>query len=826
MRLTITIAGIDHSDESQIKGFKLVKATNGDIPTCQLILLRSPTDTNAPEIMDEVIVTNDDSSERHFGGFIINISPEIIVFAGTPKTKYELECVGYEYLLANTYVASEDYAAQADDAVIADLFSSYLPEISTTNVDNIDTVTLEITRMSLLAIMKRITGLTGGRWYIDPSKNLYYYDPANAPKAPFVLREDPTVDFDDDEAGLDSHWNKWRVTYTPATAKVAETADDNSHYMADTQTEDLTIGNEYTYWFDAKAGERNWIRWQTDMPAATPGGSWHNGWIDLSNGIIEGVPGGFTIDVVYQGDDIYRIFVRATAGQTSAQFHIVLSSGRPTISYPGTEGHGIYLYRVVLEDGKSFERKNFKHSEEWKTPVNQCTVVGGLTDDESAIVQTFNDTDSQTLYGRTFARTIVDRKILRDSEALLRATIEVEKFGNPEKSGSVVFQHDGVQVGDLLQIESAGRNVSDSYIVNKLTLSQPSPTITQYMVGFGRWSPDLYRMIRELADEAAEGAETPVAKPSTDSVGTPQVQALAITDSEINDVEFAKVANVSITDSEMNDVAWGKVTGVSIVDSDINDVHWNTVTNVSIVNADINDVDFGKVTNVDIVDSDIHALTITQASIANLTITGGKIANLTITDAQIGSLSADKINAGKLSVDFIDSWTGATITVGAGVTFDGSVTVNNVLSALISITTAALTVNTGIGTAISGNTGSLIMATGQFVGAGGVNCAGSISTNSFVDAGTTIKVDGSEVISASKQFTGSGGVSTSGAINTTNVFKKSGTQVVGARGGAISSVGVPHATTTFGEVNTALDALAVALNLVLARLRGHGLIAT
>jgi hypothetical protein len=84
------------------------------------------------------------------------------------------------------------------------------------------------------------------------------------------------------------------------------------------------------------------------------------------------------------------------------------------------------------------------------------------------------------------------------------------------------------------------------------------------------------------------------------------------------------------------------------------------------------DCAFSKITNVSVTGSQIANLTIENSNIANLTLEGGKLVNGTITDTQIGSLSADKITAGKLAVSFIDSWQGATITIGSGMSFSGS----------------------------------------------------------------------------------------------------------------------------------------------------------
>lgn len=228
----------------------------------------------------------------------------------------------------------------------------------------------------------------------------------------------------------------------------------------------------------------------------------------------------------------------------------------------------------------------------------------------------------------------------------------------------------------------------------------------------------------------------------------------------------------------------------------------------------------------------LHNLAVTEAKIADATIGTAKIKNLAVTNALLAAdISADKISTGTLSVDKIDSWEGKTIQVGSGTTFSGTVNFGGSVNATIAVVTGALTANTPAGTAVAVNSGSAIMYNGQFVGAGGVNTAGTINTGSSITATGSIntndfyKVDGVEVISTDRIYKGSGGVNTIGDHNTNGVFKVDGTQVVTNQGAVIADVSGTADGTYDATEQAMLNDLVTAVNALISRMEGHGLIA-
>jgi len=112
--------------------------------------------------------------------------------------------------------------------------------------------------------------------------------------------------------------------------------------------------------------------------------------------------------------------------------------------------------------------------------------------------RTANDTDaaSITAYG-TQTLTLVDTAVTTNAEAALIAAVELAQRKNPMEYGSLETYQDGIQVGDLLHIDSDSHDVHADYIVRAVRTSWPDG-ICRHAIDYGDWRPDAIRLIREL----------------------------------------------------------------------------------------------------------------------------------------------------------------------------------------------------------------------------------------------------------------------------------------------------------------------------------------
>lgn len=103
-------------------------------------------------------------------------------------------CVDYNILLEETVITSYTIDTNDDDdAEIDSIFTTYRSDIdSTTYVTQLDTTMPELVldAMTIREAMDEICGHTGGRFYVDFSKNLHYFS-AEANSAAFSLSDNP-----------------------------------------------------------------------------------------------------------------------------------------------------------------------------------------------------------------------------------------------------------------------------------------------------------------------------------------------------------------------------------------------------------------------------------------------------------------------------------------------------------------------------------------------------------------------------------------------------------------------------------------------------------
>jgi len=139
---------------------------------------------------DAVIIRDVAGTPVLFTGTVAKIGRALL---GPTEARYTLTCVDYASLLASV-VVTKTYGSSpptSDQAVIVDLFATYLPGITTSAVDVVEAdIDISFEGITLREALQRIAELTGAEWYVDANKDLHYYTSPTNP-AQFSLSDTP-----------------------------------------------------------------------------------------------------------------------------------------------------------------------------------------------------------------------------------------------------------------------------------------------------------------------------------------------------------------------------------------------------------------------------------------------------------------------------------------------------------------------------------------------------------------------------------------------------------------------------------------------------------
>ncbi len=144
----------------------------------------------APQLLDEVIITNTGNSAIVFRGYVTDFT--IDQKSGSLQF-YNITCVGLEYLLDNMTI-NQTWTGQTDQAIIQSAFGSALPEITTTS-STVSTlaVALNFTAkdITLHQMLDNLAIISGADYYIDGNKALWWVASGSI-GAPFGFSDTPT----------------------------------------------------------------------------------------------------------------------------------------------------------------------------------------------------------------------------------------------------------------------------------------------------------------------------------------------------------------------------------------------------------------------------------------------------------------------------------------------------------------------------------------------------------------------------------------------------------------------------------------------------------
>ena len=206
MAYSITIAGVDRTDDVIASTVVVEDAINDKANTCSFALIDRGSD-GAPATDDEIVVTLA-SGTKLFGGYIINIK---LQKSSSGVVQYKISCIDYTYILDRN-LAHISYSSQTDAAIITDLVGRYCSGLGVTTTNVLAGVTIDSIKFNypqLSQVLRKITELTGRNWYIDYDKDIHYF-PLTTSVTPFNI-DSTTNTYSDLQISKDTSQLKNRV---------------------------------------------------------------------------------------------------------------------------------------------------------------------------------------------------------------------------------------------------------------------------------------------------------------------------------------------------------------------------------------------------------------------------------------------------------------------------------------------------------------------------------------------------------------------------------------------------------------------------------------
>lgn len=185
--IVITINGTDRTNQVLLDSLTIVDQLNQAVDTATLTLQRiiSTGKTFKPDLGQTITIV--DGATTLFAGVIVDIAESVF---SNQEIRYNVKCKDYTHLLDGKLVV-EKYTDMTVTAIIADLVTKYAPAgfTATYAVCPIVAKTVVFNRITFSACLEKLSKLTGYQWYVDYSKNIYFFE-RNSIGSPFGLNDD------------------------------------------------------------------------------------------------------------------------------------------------------------------------------------------------------------------------------------------------------------------------------------------------------------------------------------------------------------------------------------------------------------------------------------------------------------------------------------------------------------------------------------------------------------------------------------------------------------------------------------------------------------
>ncbi len=432
MQLLIKIGGVDVSTKVNVDSVSIQNIINKRIDTCSLSVTDRTGSTTITSLQ-EIIISNTAETTRYFAGYVTEIDIKI---DGITKT-YDLQCQDYTILLDGALV-NESYAAQTVEAILADLFTSYLGEVNASTYVVATGKTLDkklFNRVTLREAVDMLSDACGFDWYIDYNKNLHFF-PKETNLAPFNISDSPD---------LSTTYPAEQMTYRKETRQIINRVTVvGGYYLSDDQTFDTIPAN---------GTEKNILLPYVFAPEAAQ----TQIRVDHNTGS-DGTPV-WTADVV----GIDNIDALGVAGVT-----VLFNRYEKLLKFQTAPANLAKAVRVRAR---------------YRVPV---------------LVRTRSDA-SYALYSRWFDGKVIDVNLISRADALLAGKSVLADYAMEREYGTFALTNrDGLVAGQKINIVDSLRGLNGDYLITEVDTSLLGGTICGYTVSFGEYNPDLIDLLIAL----------------------------------------------------------------------------------------------------------------------------------------------------------------------------------------------------------------------------------------------------------------------------------------------------------------------------------------
>lgn len=404
--ISVTVAGVDRTANLS-RDSLFIRSNIGntnDIAEFTLI------DDGTFQITDWTTVIIEIDSVRVFGGYITSSSGIASGDANNKTTFWSVECRDWSALF-DTVVVNREYTDSADNAIVDNLFDTYLASDgfdSTTNViTQYDDVDIVFDYITLREALDQLAELVKAEWHVDPDKSIYWYgviDPSNAAFNIDTVSPNDSTTFDVLAGSLNA--------YTDSLEIVNKLQIIGGYAQAGTlQTDEFTgVADEFIY------GPL------TEVPSSI-----------------------WSIAFTDEDDNSYTLYASDIGTYPST---IVDDDGNVVYADDGD-------YYVIA----NLDTQYISFDPDTPYPKAGSTITVKYYYKEPVII-TREDTSSQAQYGRVFERTIFDESL----NDLRMATRYADQILNEYSYGRVTVRFDvarhGLLPGRLISINTPAFNIS------------------------------------------------------------------------------------------------------------------------------------------------------------------------------------------------------------------------------------------------------------------------------------------------------------------------------------------------------------------------------
>lgn len=483
--IKLTCNGVDKTDQVEWSSVEKNEVLTKEPDTLRFRIKNYDAKVWKPVLDDDIKLYDTDGTTVIFGGVVIDIRDS----TNSLLRYVDVLCKDYTHTLDRKLV-SVSYANVSAASVISSIITDFTTGFTTTNV--IAPTIVNKVVFNYLTVSKALTKLaeTLGNydWYVDYNKDINFFENGTR-YAPFNL---------DDTSG--NHvWNSLEVKQNTSQLrnKIIIRGGDaigtafTDYKIADGIQNTFFVGyNLSTYYFYKKLATP--ATQTTTITNATPAiftATAHG----LSTGTIitltttGALPSGLAI-----ATDYWVTVIDANTFKVSTSTENLLAGTFVNTTTAGSGIHTIskaYIILTVGADGKddptAFDTMynpntgliRFQNSN--TPPINNTIRWYGLP--IYPLVSEKSDLSSISLYGE-YQYVIVDTSIKSKIAASQRSDAELFKYASPLKTGSFVTETAGLKTGQVISITSTQRGISDTYLINRITVRMRSPTTFIYQV--------------------------------------------------------------------------------------------------------------------------------------------------------------------------------------------------------------------------------------------------------------------------------------------------------------------------------------------------------